>query len=286
MASTDATPLPIRNQALRITFGLWLTTGLINTGASGLDSEVSIDGGTYADCTNEATEIATASGTYYLDITSGEMNGDTIAIQVKSSTTNAITYKITIYPSSTGKMLVAVQTIGGQSVSAAGTITFPASIGTSTLTQAQVTGGAYTIQNVSCVLGDARIVNLDATVSSRLASGSYTAPPSAATISSTVWGEAARTITGGTIGTYTGNVPQTGDAFLRIGATGSGLTSLAPSATALSSAVWTPTIAGFLDTAISSRASAVELAKVPRQGAGAYTYTNSSTAEAAFVAIT
>lgn len=45
MASTDSTPLPIKSQALRITFGLWLTTGLINTGAAGLDSEVSIDGG-------------------------------------------------------------------------------------------------------------------------------------------------------------------------------------------------------------------------------------------------
>lgn len=40
-------------------------------------------------------------------------------------------------------------------------------IGTSTLTQAQVTGGAYSIQSSSCVLGDARIANLDTTVSSR-----------------------------------------------------------------------------------------------------------------------
>lgn len=50
----------------------------------------------------------------------------------------------------------------------------------STLTQAQVTGGAYTVQSSSCVLGDARIANLDAAVSSRLASGSYTAPLDAA----------------------------------------------------------------------------------------------------------
>jgi len=63
-----------------------------------------------------------------------------------------------------------------------------ATIGTSTLTQTQVTGGAYTIQSSSCVLGDARIANLDATVSSRLASGSYTAPDNAtiATINTNV----------------------------------------------------------------------------------------------------
>lgn len=125
MASTDATPLPIKNTALRITFGMWLTTGLINSGAAGLDSEVSIDGGTYADCTNEATEIATSSGSYYLDLTAGETNGDTIAIQVKSSTTNAITYKITIYPSSGSKFQVNATQVGSQTASASGTVTFP-----------------------------------------------------------------------------------------------------------------------------------------------------------------
>lgn len=42
-----------------------------------------------------------------------------------------------------------------------------ATLGTSTLTQAQVTGGAYSVQSSSCVLGDARVGNLDAAVSSR-----------------------------------------------------------------------------------------------------------------------
>lgn len=51
----------------------------------------------------------------------------------------------------------------------------------------------------------------------------------------------------GTLTTYTGNTPQTGDSFARIGSTGSGLTSLAPSATALSTVQWTNTRAGFLD---------------------------------------
>ncbi len=51
----------------------------------------------------------------------------------------------------------------------------------------------------------------------------------------------------GTITTYTGDTPQTGDSFARIGSTGSGLTSLAPAATALSTATWTSTRAGYLD---------------------------------------
>lgn len=59
-----------------------------------------------------------------------------------------------------------------------------------------------------------------------------------------------------TLTTYTGNTPQTGDAFARIGATGSGLTSLAPAATALTSATWTNARAAALDNldaAVSSR---------------------------------
>ena len=51
-----------------------------------------------------------------------------------------------------------------------------------------------------------------------------------------------------TLTTYTGDTPQTGDSFVRIGATGSGLTSLAPAATALSTAQWTNTLATNLGT--------------------------------------
>lgn len=46
---------------------------------------------------------------------------------------------------------------------------------------------------------------------------------------------------------YAGNTVQTGDSFARIGATGSGLTSLAPASTALSTADWTTARAGYLD---------------------------------------
>jgi hypothetical protein len=55
---------------------------------------------------------------------------------------------------------------------------------------------------------------------------------------------------------YSGNTVQTGDAFARIGATGSGLTSLAPASTALSTAQWTnarATNLDNLDAAISTR---------------------------------
>ena len=80
MASTDARPFPLKNTAFRVVFPILDADGDIVTGATGLDSEISKDQGTFADCTNEATEIATSSGIYYLDLTNTEMNADHVAI--------------------------------------------------------------------------------------------------------------------------------------------------------------------------------------------------------------
>lgn len=113
MASTDAIPVPRKNVAYRVTFPILDADGDLVTGASALDSEVSKDGGTFADCTNEATEIATASGMYYLDLTSTEMNADCVAIIVKTSTSGAKTVPIVIYPQEMGDIKVDVQSILG-----------------------------------------------------------------------------------------------------------------------------------------------------------------------------
>lgn len=113
MASTDATAIPIKNQAYRVTFPILDADGDLVTGATGLDSEVSKDGGTFADCTNEATEIATSSGIYYLDLTSTEMNADTVAIIVKTSSSGAKTTPIVLYPAESGDIIVNVKQING-----------------------------------------------------------------------------------------------------------------------------------------------------------------------------
>lgn len=87
--------------------------GDLVTGAAGLDSEVSIDAGAFADCTNEATEIATSSGVYYLDLTAAEMNGDTVAVIVKTSTSGAKTTTIVMYPEEAGDYRADVTHFGG-----------------------------------------------------------------------------------------------------------------------------------------------------------------------------
>jgi hypothetical protein len=90
MAASDARFAPLKNTAFRYTLPIYDNTGALVSGAAGLDSEVSIDGAAFADCTNEATEIG-SSGIYYIDLTAGEMNGDTIVLQVKTTTTDAKT---------------------------------------------------------------------------------------------------------------------------------------------------------------------------------------------------
>ncbi len=116
MASTDAKAIPVKNVALRITFPILDADGDLVTGATGLDSEVSIDAGTFGDCTNEATEIATSSGMYYLDLTSGEMNGDTIAIIVKTTSVGAKTTPIVMYTAARSINDLAFPTTTGRSL--------------------------------------------------------------------------------------------------------------------------------------------------------------------------
>lgn len=80
------------------------------------DSEVSKNLDTYADCTNEAVEIATTSGSCYLILTGAEMTADVVMVQVKS--TGAKTTILSFYP----RKLVSIRA-GTSQTGAAGTIT-------------------------------------------------------------------------------------------------------------------------------------------------------------------
>lgn len=113
MAASDSRPVPIKNTAYRVIFPILDADGDLVTGAASLDSEVSKDCGTFTDCTNEATEIATSSGVYYLDLTSTEMNADSVAVIVKTGTSGAKTTTIVLYPQESGDIKVDVQSYGG-----------------------------------------------------------------------------------------------------------------------------------------------------------------------------
>ena len=155
MASTDALPVPRKNAAFRLTFGLFKSDGTLITAATGLDSEVSKDAGTFTDCTNEATEVATSSGVYYLDLTSSEMNADTVAVLVKSTSTNAVPVVVTLYPQEAGDIRVDVNTVNADATSASN-LSYSASTmlyctvdgtGTNSSTQVETTGTSEATAN-------------------------------------------------------------------------------------------------------------------------------------------
>lgn len=117
MAASDARPVPRKNVALRVTFPIHDTSGNLVSGATGLDSEVSKDAAAFADCTNEAAEIG-SSGIYTLDVTADEMNADTVAVQVKTSTAGATTTVLVLYPEEAGDYRCDVVQISGDGTAA------------------------------------------------------------------------------------------------------------------------------------------------------------------------
>src|SRR3990172_10392612 len=90
---------PKKNAAFIVTFPIYDADGDLVTAAASLDSEVSKDGGTFTDATNEAAEIATSSGMYRLVLTSTEMNADEVAVITKTGTAGAKTAPNVIYTS-------------------------------------------------------------------------------------------------------------------------------------------------------------------------------------------
>lgn len=98
MASSDALPIPRKNTAYRVAFAGLKSDGTLITSGTGMDSEVSKDQGTFADCTNEAAEIASSSGVYYLDLTSTEMNADMVIVKCTWTNTGALPTVLVLYP--------------------------------------------------------------------------------------------------------------------------------------------------------------------------------------------
>lgn len=188
MASTDARPVPLKNVAYRVTFPILDADGDLVTGATGLDSEVSIDGGAFADATSEATELATASGMYYLDLTAAEMNGDTIAVIVKTSTVGAKTTPIILYPEEAGDIRANLTQWSGTAPSAliAGRVDANAQVvGAGAITAAAVADGAIDAATFAAGAIDAAAIAADAIGASELAQGA----------ADKVWASATRALT-------------------------------------------------------------------------------------------
>lgn len=99
-----------------LVFPIYDADGDLVTAAASLDSERSIDQGTFTDCTNEAAEIATSSGMYSLVLTQAEINGDEIATITKTVTAGAKTAPNVIYTSTRNIDDLAFPTTSGRSI--------------------------------------------------------------------------------------------------------------------------------------------------------------------------
>lgn len=123
-AAADARWPPRKNVAMRVTFPIYDADGDLITGATGLDSESSCDAGTQADVTSEATEIATSTGTYYLDLTAGEMNCDTVSIVVKSTSAGSKDTVLVLYPNEVTDIRVNIEAISDDTTAPANAESF------------------------------------------------------------------------------------------------------------------------------------------------------------------
>lgn len=84
-----------RGETCIIVFPIRTTAGALISAATGLDSELSwlsdtAVPGSFADCTNEATEIG-STGIYYLTLTASEMMSDYVLVRTVSSSASSRT---------------------------------------------------------------------------------------------------------------------------------------------------------------------------------------------------
>lgn len=119
MAATDARPVPRKNAAFRFYFAIRKPSdGTLITTWTGADSEVSLDGAAFSDCTNEATEIGT-TGCGYLDLTSSEMNADAVVLKITVTNTGAVPLVYTFFPEEAGDYRADATHWGGTAVASA-----------------------------------------------------------------------------------------------------------------------------------------------------------------------
>jgi hypothetical protein len=113
----NALPYPVYGLPYVIVYPLLDADGDLVTGATTPDAEISKNGDTFADCTNESTEIATTSGVYYLSLTGTELTTDVATIIAKSATAGMKTTVATLYPRKLVQVRSGTAASGGVSTS-------------------------------------------------------------------------------------------------------------------------------------------------------------------------
>lgn len=136
--------MPLKNTAFRLTLDGRKNDGSLITTGTGMDTELSGDAGAFADATNEATEIATNSGVYYIDLTAAEMNFDTVVVKTTWTNANATPSVIVLYPQEAGDIRVTLDPAGISSASFATGAIDAAAVATDAFGSLEISAGAIT----------------------------------------------------------------------------------------------------------------------------------------------
>lgn len=174
--------------------------------------------------------LSSGTGTGQISLSSGAVLLQPTQTGVTIPTVTSITNRVTAN----------TDQLAGQTVTAAAGVTFPTSVASPTNITAATGVVLSGVTHTGAVIPNVTTVT---NLTNAPTSGDLTATMKASISGLTI----ARVTLTDTLTTYTGNTPQTGDSYARIGLNGAGLTSLAPASTALSTATWTGTRAGYLD---------------------------------------
>lgn len=265
------------------------TDGLTaETGEAGGQPQISKNGGAFGN--TSATLTAIGNGSYYVELTTGELDTlGTIRVRYKSANTAEFAMSADVkvapmasYTQPTGFLAATFPTTVASTTNiTAGTITTATNVTTvnglaaNVITAASIESNAITSAKIATDAIGAAQIAANAITSAKIAgsaitstqiaptaigvtqiadgalsaakfdtgalngkgdwllSSGYTAPPSAATISTAVWSEATRTITGGTISTVSDK-------------TGYSLATAPPTTAAIADAVWDEVLSGHL----------------------------------------
>lgn len=182
MAATDARPVPRKNAAYRFYFAIRKPSdSTLITTWTGADSEVSLDGAAYSDCTNEATEIGT-TGTGYIDLTSSEMNADCVILKVTVTNSGAVPLVFTLFPEEVGDYRCNVEQFGGSNGTFSGgrpevntTHAAGTAWGSGAITAASIASDAITAAKIADNAIDAGAIASDAITAAKIASDAISA---------------------------------------------------------------------------------------------------------------
>jgi hypothetical protein len=242
-------------------FAFDATTGLPKTGdAANITCAISKDFGAFADLadTSATEEDSTKAKGYYLfDAAQTETNADDIGVTGRSSTSNIVVVgapaRIVTVPAGFGDLTIANNAVAANVTRLLGTAWLtPGTAGTPDV-NAKLWNALTTVALPLVPTTAGRTLDVSATGEAGLDFDNIKDATGAHTLTNI---RIPNVTLVDTLTTYTGNTPQTGDNFTRIGATGSGLTSLAPASTALSTGQWTngrATLLDNLDAAVTSR---------------------------------